>query len=442
MLRSAFSIRAGTTRLAHPRTACSASVSSASDFRPAWIGDLSRGFLFAVVGIVLLAPTMVRSEPTVTGCQVLVYAAVPNPQSFAFASDGTIYAGHDSHQGDAHADPVFRVAPGGAPVVEYGTQSFYDPDGVLYDPDGSATGIAGGLLVSDWSAGSGSSALRLIHPDESVTTWANAGQAIKNPTYLVMDATGAVWLTDDYRYQTGLVRVIAGTAQVMVSGPSYGFWGIALSPAGTLYVSANIDGANKTIREYDLGGNLLQANFATSAAYDILAFGPGGAFGTDLYVISLGGELYRLDSAGNGVLIGSGFSQPVDLKFGPDGNMYVSEDSEGRILQVTPDLSVVSPWAAAPSSGSSSLSVIPNPSRGWADIQLALGSTQPEIGIGVFDVAGRLVRRLHSGPLTMGAHTVSWNGLDTSGRRCASGIYFIRVHAQGVHLQTRLVRTE
>ncbi len=238
------------------------------------------------------------------------------------------------------------------------------------------------------------------------------------------------------------MRVIAGTAQVMVSGPSYGFWGIALSPAGTLYVSANIDGANKTIREYDLGGNLLQANFATSAAYDILAFGPGGAFGTDLYAMSLQGDLYRLDSTGSAIQVGSGFSQPVDLKFGPDGNMYVSEDSEGRILQVTPDLSVVSPWAAAPSSGSSSLSVIPNPSRGWADIQLALGSIQPEISVGVFDVAGRLVRRLHSGPLTTGAHTVSWNGLDTSGRRCASGIYFVRVQAQGGHLQTRLMRTE
>lgn len=442
MCRFALIIRMGTTRLTCPRAALGAAGSSTSDFTPAWEGDFRRGFLSAVVGVVLLAPTVVRSEPIVTGCQVLVYAVVPNPQSLAFAQDGTIYAGHDSHQGDSHADPVLRVAPGGAPVVEYGSQSFYDPDGVLYDPDGSATGIAGGLLVSDWSAGSASSALRLIHPDESVTTWAAAGQAIKNPTYLVVDTTGAVWLTDDYRYQQGLVRVIVGTAQVMVEGPAYGFWGIALSPAGTLYVSANTDGTNKTIREYDLNGSLLQADFATSASYDLLAFGRGGAFGTDLYAMSLQGNLYRLDATGDATQVGSGFAAPVDLKFGPDGNMYVSEDSEGRILRITPDPSAVSPWVVAPSFGRGTVLVIPNPSRAWVDIQLALGSTQPAIGVFVYDLTGRLIRSLDSGPLTSSAHTISWNGLDTGGRRCASGVYFVRVQAEGESFQTALVRTE
>jgi sugar lactone lactonase YvrE len=442
MLRFASITRAATARLAHLRRTHGVPVSWPSASRPALLGDLSNAFLLAVVAIGFLTPTMVRSEPIVTGCQVLTYATVPNPQSLAPAPDGTIYAGHDSHQGDTHADPVFRIAAGGAPVTEYGNQSFYDPDGVLYDPDGSATGIAGGILVSDWVASSESSALRLIHPDESVTTWAASGQAIKNPTYLVMDATGAVWLTDDYRYQTGLLRVIAGTAHVMVSGPPYGFSGIAISPAGTLFVAANTDGTNKTVREYDLNGNLLQANFATSASFDLLAFGPGGAFGTDLWAMSLHGDLYRLDSNGNAIQVGSGFQQPVDLKFGSDGNLYVSEDTEGRILQVTPAPSAASPWAAAPLSGSSSVSVFPNPSQGCTDIRLALGSTQPEIGVAVFDVAGRLIRELHSGPLTTGAHTIPWNGLDAIGRRCANGIYYVRVQAPGTQLQTRIVRAD
>jgi sugar lactone lactonase YvrE len=395
-----------------------------------------------LIGYLVISPSMARSEPVVSGCLVRVYATVPNPQSFTFAPDGTIYAGHDSHQGDTHPDPVYRIAQGGDPVSEYGTESFCDPDGVLYDPSGYATGVAGGLLVCDWDGGAGSSALRLIHPDESVTTWAVSGQAIKNPTYMVMDSNSAVWMTDDYRYQQGLLRVINGLAQVIVLGPTYGFCGIAISPAGTIYVSANTDGTNKTIREYDLDGNLLQANFATSAAYDILAFGPGGVFGTDLYAMSIGGELYRLDSAGNAVMIGNGFSQPVDLKFGPDGNMYVSEDPEGRILQVSLDDSAVPPWIGAPASDSDLLSVAPNPFRERTEIRLSLGSTQGAIAVSVFDASGRLIRNLHSGPLDPGEHKISWDGLDASGGRSTDGVYFIRAQAQGLRLESRILRLE
>jgi WD40 repeat protein len=263
-----------------------------------------------------------------------------------------------------------------------------------------------------------------------------------NPTYMVMDATGAVWLTDDYRYQTGLVRVIAGIAQVVVSGPSDGFCGIAISPAGTLCVSGNTDGTNKTIREYDLNDDLLQGEFATSASYDVLAFGHGGSFGSDLYAMSLHGDLYRLGSNGNAIPVGSGFQAPVDSKFGSDGNLYVSEDTEGRVLQITSDASAVSPWATTRSPGSSSVSVFPNPSRGVTKIGLALGTTQPEICVGAFDVEGRQIRSLHSGPLTAGAHTISWNGVDTCGRHCANGTYYVQIHALGTQLQTKFVRTD
>jgi hypothetical protein len=310
---------------------------------------------------------------------------------------------------------------------------------VLYDPDGSATGIGGGLLVSDWSGGSASSALRLIHPDEDVATWAAPGQAVKNPTYLVMDSTGAVWAADDYRYQRGLVRVIDGTAVVIVQGPAYGFRGIALSPAGTVFVSACTDGASKTIREYDLDGNLLQADFATSAAYDILGFGRGGSFGMDLYALSEGGDLYRLDSAGDATLIGSGFHTAVDLKFGPDGNMYISEDSEGRILKVVPDVSAVEPWTGTPALAPGSVSAAPNPFRRDTAIRLDLVRAERAIDVGIFDLGGRLVRSLHSGMLGAGEHRIPWDGLDTGGREAADGVYLVRVQGQGLRIGTKIV---
>jgi len=56
----------------------------------------------------------------------------------------------------------------------------------------------------------------------------------------------------------------------------------------------------------------------------------------------------------------------------------------------------------------------------------------------VFDVHGAVVRRLASGPLEPGWHTVEWDGRDDAGRRAGSGIYFVRMTAGGRHHQLRL----
>jgi hypothetical protein len=54
----------------------------------------------------------------------------------------------------------------------------------------------------------------------------------------------------------------------------------------------------------------------------------------------------------------------------------------------------------------------------------------------IYDVQGRLVRRLVNGDLAAGIHTVRWDGTDGSGRRVASGVYFYRLEA-GSFLQKK-----
>jgi flagellar hook assembly protein FlgD len=54
-----------------------------------------------------------------------------------------------------------------------------------------------------------------------------------------------------------------------------------------------------------------------------------------------------------------------------------------------------------------------------------------EVRVGVYDVAGRPVRRLHSGRLDAGRHALSWDGTDQNGRPVASGIYYSRLEAGG-----------
>jgi C1A family cysteine protease len=82
--------------------------------------------------------------------------------------------------------------------------------------------------------------------------------------------------------------------------------------------------------------------------------------------------------------------------------------------------------------------VHPNPFSGTAVIIYDL--PEPiEVDLAVYDVRGRLLRRLTgSGPRRAGRHRVYWNGKDASGRRVASGVYFLRLSA-GHHTQARRV---
>jgi hypothetical protein len=53
-----------------------------------------------------------------------------------------------------------------------------------------------------------------------------------------------------------------------------------------------------------------------------------------------------------------------------------------------------------------------------------------DVRIGVYDVSGRLVRKLVEGLKGSGHHTVQWSGTGRSGTRLSSGIYFVRLEAE------------
>jgi hypothetical protein len=90
----------------------------------------------------------------------------------------------------------------------------------------------------------------------------------------------------------------------------------------------------------------------------------------------------------------------------------------------------------------SAVSAAPNPFNERTGISFNLASPQAAVRVGVFDVGGRLVREIFSGPLTAGSHHYQWDGLNAEGEKSGSGIYFIRVQAPGVLLKTKVVRME
>jgi C1A family cysteine protease len=73
----------------------------------------------------------------------------------------------------------------------------------------------------------------------------------------------------------------------------------------------------------------------------------------------------------------------------------------------------------------------PNPAASFLDVRFTLPVAAP-VELAVFDVTGRLVARPLSARRTAGLHRVVWNGRDLHGGRPASGVYFLRLDADGV----------
>lgn len=79
----------------------------------------------------------------------------------------------------------------------------------------------------------------------------------------------------------------------------------------------------------------------------------------------------------------------------------------------------------------------PNPGR-TARVTFAL-PTARNVNIGVFDLAGRRIATVAKGEFVAGRHTREWNGLDASGNRVRSGMYFYRAQLGADVRNTRAV---
>ena len=74
-----------------------------------------------------------------------------------------------------------------------------------------------------------------------------------------------------------------------------------------------------------------------------------------------------------------------------------------------------------------SLAVFPNPMREQAEVRFAFPVTSPAT-VEIFDVSGRLVRRLHEQADGRGSGVAYWDGKSDEGLPVSSGVYFVRAH--------------
>jgi hypothetical protein len=84
------------------------------------------------------------------------------------------------------------------------------------------------------------------------------------------------------------------------------------------------------------------------------------------------------------------------------------------------------------------LAALPNPFNPRTSLRFSLGQEQP-IELAIYDLRGRLLRRLAAGKWNPGIHQVAWDGCDERGQELASGIYLARLTGEGAVDQVKLV---
>jgi hypothetical protein len=121
----------------------------------------------------------------------------------------------------------------------------------------------------------------------------------------------------------------------------------------------------------------------------------------------------------------------VDFDAGAEG----AASAAGRLELAAP---AVAGRAAGPAVGSApelpafvTRGAVPNPARPGTAFRFALGAGGGPVSVAIYDVAGRLVRRIESPTLAPGEHALAWDGRDDRGRAVAAGLYVYRITAPG-----------
>ncbi len=80
----------------------------------------------------------------------------------------------------------------------------------------------------------------------------------------------------------------------------------------------------------------------------------------------------------------------------------------------------------------------PNPFNPATTVLIELAE-RSDVHATIYDLAGRRVKDLWSGPLPRGINALNWHGTNGSGHRVASGVYFLRIEAAGEVTTLKLV---
>ncbi len=120
----------------------------------------------------------------------------------------------------------------------------------------------------------------------------------------------------------------------------------------------------------------------------------------------------------------------------PSNSSSALTDSSGR-YRVQVLLTSAGPAASLPATFKLEQNY-PNPFSSATVVSYEL-KAQSDIQVTIFDILGRVVRRITAGAQSVGAHSILWDGSNNAGQRVASGIYFYTLQAGGESRTKRMI---
>jgi sugar lactone lactonase YvrE len=272
------------------------------------------------------------------------------PSSVTVAPDGTIYFAVTPQ------NRILKVTPQGVVTTLAGSGAHASADGTgagasFNGPEGIAIDSSGNIYVADTN---NNRIRKITTPGGVVTTlagsgspvWADgtgAGASFNQPRGITVGPDGNIYVADTANNlirkvtTTGVVSTVAASWSAGLNYPE----GVAVSVDGTIYVADTMNSAVKKIATNGVvttfdgfaqpqgitvapDGNIYVADTNSQTIKKIT---PGGV------VTTVAGTLYTTDFL-DGIGTAAAFNYPLDLAFGPDGNIYVADNGNTRIRKI------------------------------------------------------------------------------------------------------------
>ena len=323
-------------------------------------------------------------------------AQLNNPVGMALDPAGNLYIA------DITNNRIRKVTSGGTISTYAGSGSFgFSGDGgpatdaQLGVPVGVALDPAGNLYIADHDNGR----IRKVTSGGTISTYAGSGSRglsgdggpataaqLYSPHGVALDTAGNLYIADSNRIRKvtpgGTISTYAGSGSFGFSGDGgpataaqlNGPWGVAVDPAGILYIaeSGRIRKVTTggTISTYAGSGNFRFAGDGGPATAAELNFprGMGLDPAGNLYIadkdnarirkVTSGGTISTYAGSGSRGFLGDGgpataarFREPSGVALDPAGNLYIADTYNNRIRKVTPTVAVsTTPAPTAPAS--------------------------------------------------------------------------------------------